>query len=174
MYLFAGFKPKCKTDFLPWFHNSELFIRTCCTLRAKGQGVKEINCSQQQWLHRCFQLHLFRERPLPPEVQPVRFEHTDKQDFISLLFKTENTILLSPTVLEVMKFSICCRSWGWLGLPQCCSRENYFLALVVGPTLNEPMFWWRACTKMVRKSHIREPGCYWMLLKLLLTTLQAF
>lgn len=40
----AEFKPKCKTDFLPWFHHSKFFMQTKYNFRGKSQVFKEINC----------------------------------------------------------------------------------------------------------------------------------
>lgn len=41
---FAGFKPKCKTNFLPWLCHSKFFIQTPYVSREESQVLKESKC----------------------------------------------------------------------------------------------------------------------------------
>lgn len=41
---FAGFKPKCKTNFLPWLCHSKFFIQTPYVSREENQVLKESKC----------------------------------------------------------------------------------------------------------------------------------
>lgn len=139
---FAGFKPKCKTDFLPWLHHSKFFMQTQYNFRGKSQVFKEINCySNYDWI-----------------------DQKNQTTFYLLTALRLQTLSFCYVVLEMVKWSI----WGYYGMA--AKKTVIFLFCLTQHLTN--LFWLSMCTEMVRKSHIREPGWYWILLRLFLTTSQ--
>lgn len=130
---FAGFKPKCKTDFLPWLHHSKFFMQTQYNFRGKSQAFKEINCyNNYDWIDK---------------TANILFTHC---------FKTANTKLLPCSLRsdEVKHLVQILRIW------QYCSQENNYFLVLFDPTLDKPVFCSSTCIEMLRKSHITEPSCY--------------
>lgn len=147
---FAGFKPKCKTDFLPWLHHSKFFMQTQYNSEARVKFLK-----------------------IPTVTATMTEQIKTANILFTHCFKTAKTKLL-PCGLRSDEVKHLVQISRILGI---AAKKSYFLVLLdptllFDPMLDKPVFWWSAHIGMVRKSHIREPGCYGMLLSPSLTSSQ--
>lgn len=130
---YLGFTKWLQNDFLPWLHHS-VWCRqnTISEARVKFLKKSTVTATTTQ------------------QIKTANFLFTH-------CFKAANSKLL-PCGLRSDEVH-----WVQISrIRQHCSQDNSYFLVLFDPTLDRPVLWLSTCIEMVRKSHIREPGYYWM------------